>query len=162
MHICMHINHIFNLNSVVHGLVNKYRSDTTTKPRDKGRCEECNTLWQIEIRNMGQKDVCLVLTRWLDLGPGLSPDDDRGRCHNDHEFEVNLAEHEKADSRKRFGNDSIQANSSDALSEEEMYYRNIQFIQDQAYRKLMTRFGVVSWCLHGEKKLDRSSRCVIS
>lgn len=101
---------------------------------------------------MGQKDICLVLTRWLDLGPGLSPDDNRWRCHNDHEFEVNLAEHEKADSRQRFENDSIQANCSDALSEEEMYYRNIQFIQDQAYRKLMTRFGVVSWCLHGKKK----------
>lgn len=162
MHICMHINHIFNLDSVVYGLINKYRSDTTTTPRDKGRCDECNTSWQIEIRNTGQKDVCLVLTRWLDLGPGLSPDDDRWRCHNDHEFEVNLAEHEKTDSRQRFENDSIQANCSDALSEEEMYHRNIQFIQDQAYRKLMTRFGVGSWYLQGEKKLDRSSRCVIS
>lgn len=162
MHICMHINHIFNLNSVVYGLINKYRSDTTTRPRDKGRCDECNTSWQIEIRNMGQKDVCLVLTRWLDLGSGLSPDDDRWRCHNDHEFEVNLAEHEMVDSRQRFENESIQANCSDALSEEEMYYRNMKFIQDQAYRKLMTRVGVVRWCLQGEKKLDRSSRCVVS
>lgn len=107
IHICMHINHIFNLNSVVHGLVNKYRSDTTTKPRDKGRCDECNTSWQIETRNMDEKDVCLFLTRWLDLGPGLSPDDDRWRCHNDHEFEVNLADHEKVDYRQRFENDSI-------------------------------------------------------
>lgn len=56
---------------------------------------------------MDEKDVCLFLTRWLDLGPGLSPDDDRWRCHNDHEFEVNLADHEKVDYRQRFENDSI-------------------------------------------------------
>lgn len=162
MHICMHINRISNLNSVGYGLINRYRSNTTIKPRDKGRCDKCNTSWQIEIRNMGQKDVCLVFTRWLDLGPGLSPDDNRWRCHNDHEFEGNLAEHEKTDSRQRFENDSIQANCSDVLSEEEMYYGNIRFLQDQAYRTLMTRFGIADWCLHGEKKLDRSSRCVVS
>lgn len=73
-----------------------------------------------------------------------------------------MTEHEKANSRQRFEHDSIQGNCSDALSEEGLYYRNIRFIQDQAYRKVMTRFGAVSWCLHGEKKLDRSSRCVVS
>lgn len=97
MHVCMHINRGFKLISVVHRLTNKYSYDPTTKPRDQGRCDKSNASWQIEIRSMGQKEVCLVFTRWLDLGPGLSPDDDRWRCHNDHEFEVNLAEHEKVD-----------------------------------------------------------------
>jgi hypothetical protein len=162
MHSCMHLGRISNLKAVVHELIDKYRSDMTTKPRDHGRCDKCNTSWQIEIRKMGQNDVCLVFTRWLDLGPGLSPDDDRWRCHNNYEFEIKLADDEKTDSRQRFENDSIQANCSDALSEEEMYHRNMRFIQGQAYRTLMTRFGVCSWCLHGEKELDQSSRCAVS
>lgn len=35
--------------------------------------------------------------------------------------------------------------------EEEMYYRNIRFIQNQTYRSLMTRFGVSDWCLYVEQ-----------
>lgn len=85
MHNCMHLGRISDLKDVVHGLINKYRSDTTKNPRDQGICDKCNTSWQIEIRTMGQKDVCLVFTRWLDLGPGLSPEDDRWRCHTNHE-----------------------------------------------------------------------------
>lgn len=162
MHNCIHRGRLSDLKDVVHGLINKYRSDSTTNPRDQGICGKCNTSWQIEIRKMGQKDVCLVFTRWLDLGPGLSPEDNRWRCHTNYEFEIEVAEHEKTDSRQRFENDSIQANCSDALSEEGMYYRNIRFIQDQAYRTRMTRFGAINWCLHGDKKLDRSFRCVVS
>ena len=161
MHSCMHLGRISKLKAVVHELIDKYRSDTTTRPRDHGRCDKCNTSWQIEIRKMGQKDVCLVFTRWLDLGPGLSPDDNRWRCHNNYEFEIKLTDDEKTNSRQRFENDSMQANCSDALSEEEMYHRNMRFIQGQAYRTLMTRFGACSWYLHGEKELDQS-RCAVS
>lgn len=149
MHSCMHLGRISNLKAVVRELIDRHRSDMTTRPRDQGRCDKCNTSWQIEIRKMGQNDVCLVITRWYDLGPGLSPDDDRWRCHNNYEFEINLAGDEKTDSRQRFENDSIQANCSDALSEEEMYHRNVRFIQGQAYRTLMTRVGgmqlVLTW-----------------
>jgi hypothetical protein len=40
----------------------------------KGRCEICNTHFELERRVLSG-DIVLVLTRWLDLGPGLSPDD---------------------------------------------------------------------------------------
>jgi hypothetical protein len=43
-----------------------------------------------------------------------------------------------------------------------MLYRNIRFIQNQAYRTLMIRFGSAGWYLQGEKKIDHSSQCVVS
>jgi hypothetical protein len=46
----------------------------------KDRCEICNTHFELERRLFGG-DVVLVLTRWLDLGPGLSPDDCQWKAH---------------------------------------------------------------------------------
>lgn len=59
--------------------IEQYRSDATLKHlvHQRQRCDNCNTSWKLEIRDLGKKDVCLVSTRWIDLGPGLSPQDAR-------------------------------------------------------------------------------------
>jgi hypothetical protein len=44
-------------------------------------CRSCNVDFQLEIRECGDRALALVITKWLDLGSGLTPKDPRWRAH---------------------------------------------------------------------------------
>lgn len=93
---------------------------------DHGVCEECNTTWKLELRKCGEGDICHVLTCWKDLGPGLDPRDYRWRVHMEH---VPL----KARGRPKDPPTKCAASESDsleALSEKQLYLRNLSILQD--------------------------------
>jgi hypothetical protein len=48
---------------------------------DVRRCRYCNTDFQVEIKEIGEKDLALVITKWLDLGSGSTPMGTRWRAH---------------------------------------------------------------------------------
>lgn len=45
------------------------------------RCPYCNTDFQIEVKESGDERLALVVTKWLDLGSGLTPMDIKWRVH---------------------------------------------------------------------------------
>lgn len=160
--VCMHSN-ISELPYTVHSLIERYSSDeAVTKLADQGRCGKCNTAYKMEIRDLGQKDACFVFTVWMDLGPGLTPDDYRWRCHLDYEHNTLVPDDELVvDPRARFEKDSIQAHYPDALSDEAMYYRNISFLQKTDW-SVMTRKDLSRWFLRaGDAEKRTSTRCVV-
>ncbi|OQE79861.1 hypothetical protein PENNAL_c0049G06879 [Penicillium nalgiovense] len=141
--------------------IERYCSKTSPiEPADQGSCDKCNTSWKLEMRTLDENNASLTLTRWIDLGPGLSPNDAQWRCRFGIELLLNAPNHEIVDSRQRFERDSIQANSSNALSEDEMYWRNISLLQGETYQKVMTSMRYGFYILHGEAKTS-SSRCII-
>lgn len=142
--------------------ITRYCSTISPKvPADKGRCDTCNTSWQLEIRTLDETYASLTFTIWMDLGPGLSIDDPQWkyRCHG-----VRIsssAKHEILDSRLRFERDSIQARSPNALSEDEMYHRNISLLEGKKYQKLMTRGSHGAWVLHGQAEAKKRTHCIV-
>ncbi|KAJ5463913.1 F-box domain-containing protein [Penicillium sp. IBT 31633x] len=44
-------------------------------------CSSCNTDYQVELHRLGQNGLALVITRWLNLGAGLTPEDPQWRVH---------------------------------------------------------------------------------
>ncbi|CAG8340841.1 unnamed protein product [Penicillium salamii] len=163
MNICKHISTFdTSLCEILSSQIKRYCSTTSISvPVEQGRCDKCNTSWQLEIRDLDESRASIALTRWMDLGPGLSIEDvDWKYCHL-----CSLSsppERTLVDSRLRFERDSIQAGLPGALSEEGMYRRNVAFLRDKAYRKMMTYVGDGIFTLHGEPKAKTgSSQCII-
>lgn len=163
MYICNHINTCdTSLREILASQIKRYCSTTSTSvPADQGSCDQCNTCWQLEIRDLDETRASITLTRWMDLGPGLRIDD------VDWKYRLfcvlsSPPERKLVDSRLRFERDSIQAGLPDALSEEGMYWRNVALLRGKTYQKLMTYVGHGIYTLHGEPKAKaRSSECII-
>jgi len=116
----------------------------------EGRCSQCNTSWKLQLREIGKEDICLLLTQWKDLGPGLDPDDGRWgtwTCRS----ELNASEM-VVDPRMRFEMQSNEpgSSSSQTLSEEDMFLRNVSLLRAQRYRTVMRQWGE-GWYLQGKE-----------
>lgn len=165
--VCMHIGTLrSNFYDLIKSLIETYRrqDQDTTRLSDHGKCDQCNTSWKLELRELEEKDICLVLTRWIDLGPGLSPEDHRWRIHLDFErIRALEASDMSGDPRMRFemNSDDPQYSSSEALSDEEMYLRNVSLLRARRYRTVMKRWGPGWWFLQGKEGEAKGSRCIV-
>jgi hypothetical protein len=56
------------------------RSEKSSNPNIY-QCSFCCTDFQLEVVDCDRKGIALVITRWLDLGSGLDPDDPKWRRH---------------------------------------------------------------------------------
>ncbi|KAJ6002660.1 hypothetical protein N7451_005207 [Penicillium sp. IBT 35674x] len=153
------------LRDLITSLIPQYSGNGSGKPIHWQRCQSCNTSWKLEIRDLGN-DICLVSTRWVDLGPGLTPEDARWRIHHYGGSGIMLDDHDLVgDPRVRFEENFLQGSS--ALTEDELFQRNISFLKGQTYQTRMTRWGPSRWYLVGEKlekdkdrSKSESSSCV--
>jgi hypothetical protein len=79
MKICVH-SKVENLqNRRSYALARYARGIESPAPRfacEEGRCDRCDISWKLDFR-MEDFGLCLVLTRWMDLGPGRNPSDPR-------------------------------------------------------------------------------------
>ncbi|CAG8026697.1 unnamed protein product [Penicillium olsonii] len=81
----------------------RYCSTTSPKiPPDQGHCDECNTSWKLEIRTLDETHASLVLTLWMDLGPGISPADPEWKYRLFFAHRAAFTHHKIVNSRLRF------------------------------------------------------------
>jgi hypothetical protein len=88
---------------------------------DVRKCRYCNTDFQVEIKEIGHKDLALVITKWIDLGSGSTPMGTRWRDQlaRDKAAEIGKSS-EAGDIRLRFeGNSGLW---QDSLSRQKASY----------------------------------------
>ncbi|PLN85570.1 hypothetical protein BDW42DRAFT_202409 [Aspergillus taichungensis] len=157
MKVCRHIPTFDpGFDDILASQIRRYRSATSPRvPADEGSCDKCNTPWQLEIRTLDETHASLILTIWMDLGPGLSVEDPQWKYRLFNVPPSLSAEHEIVDSRLRFERDSVQARSSNALSEDGM--------EDiSTYQTVMTPVDGRTYIMHGQAEAKTSpSHCII-
>lgn len=85
--------------------IHQFFSGLDPRPMYFEKCAQCNTFWKLELRASNGKNVLLVFTRWLDLGPGLIPEDEpHGKIHQTDWPSESLEGHALVDARARFEN----------------------------------------------------------
>ncbi|KAF3390352.1 hypothetical protein F1880_009386 [Penicillium rolfsii] len=162
--VCRHIGTHFsksNFREIINTVFEAYRrqGQSSAGLSNHGRCHECSTAWSLDLREVEVNNVCLTLTRWKDLGPGLSPDDPRWRNHlplGPYVSPVDIN-----DPRIRF---EMHANDPQGLSVDDMLARNLALLQGRRYRRIMKQWEPGRWILQGqEDKAKRShSQCVVN
>ncbi|KAJ5903407.1 hypothetical protein N7504_005790 [Penicillium tannophilum] len=140
--------------NIITSLIAQYSSGADDHPVQCRTCRICGINWKLELRvSQDEKDIFLVFTRWLDLGPGLSREDWQWKIHH-HYLELDVLEDlELLNARSRFETESIQTSPS----EEALFHRNAAFLEQQKYRKMMTRWGASKWYLAGEDREESKS-----
>ncbi|KAJ5116471.1 hypothetical protein N7456_000819 [Penicillium angulare] len=111
----------------------------------QGKCRKCNTEYEIQVREANTDDVTLTITRWADLGPGLTPKDMRWRSH----LLLGRGTVDTSDivsnPRQRFDHAPGSHKSGSYVSIEERYRRNMSYLQAQGYRDKMEQVGNLAW-----------------
>jgi hypothetical protein len=77
--ICPHLSNL-RAERLIKPLVDLYYLDQQPAPYFKG-CSSCKTDYEVELCEFGANDLALVNTRWVNLGPGISPTDRRWNFH---------------------------------------------------------------------------------
>lgn len=167
--VCRHIGtHLSNFLEIIKSVFEAHRHQgrSSVGLSDHGKCHECSTAWKLDLRDVEADDVCLVLTRWKDLGPGRSPEDSRWRIQLPGGSYVSLENADMLnDPRMRFemhAKDS-QGHWSQRLSVDDMFARNLALLQDRRYRRIMKQSEPGLWFLQGpEDEAKRwGQKCVV-
>ncbi|CRL22141.1 unnamed protein product [Penicillium camemberti] len=132
--ICEHILYLYILNSIT-DLV-KAHSESELKPTcsaSSNCCEVCRTDYHIELHEFNSRDLALVITRWINLGTGQSPDDPQWkRVQSVYEKPPLLDGKELASPRVAF-----EKVVSDHWSKEALTLSNVSFLRNSEYRNSM-------------------------
>lgn len=120
----------------------------TYQPEFYSNCEECNTDYEIGwLRNEELRNITVVVTRWVSLGPGLTPDDPRWRinayCETWGQPQGLKLESEERGPSPRWTFEGLTDTSVDTLTS-----HNLSYIEEDRYQAEMVRVSdVPSWGL---------------
>lgn len=123
-------------------------TETQSEAPETFHCSPCDTTYQVEVRTCGDEGVAVVVTKWLDLGAGLDPHDDRWRRYiltERHEMKEIVPPSQES-TRTRFERDSC-------VSLEELSRRNSSLLEKRAYTRSMDHWFDNVWVLQGNKRL---------
>lgn len=132
--ICAHklYNHLAKL---VDPMVESYHKGHNPEPTT-GTCEQCNTDFQINIRPCGN-DSAVVITRWIDLGSGISPDDFQWKVHSELLLSSGCIEYVvKGDPKPGSPRTRFEAGSEDH-SVKALLERNFSYLEGHRYKQVM-------------------------
>ena len=93
-------------------------------------CDKCNTDLRIEICEFGSQ-LALVVTTWINLGPGLTPDDPQWKIR------TRQCRYMTLDPRYRTSSPRVSFENASPLSLEALLSKNLSYIKDKRYREIM-------------------------
>lgn len=109
-------------------------------------CNSCNAVTQLEVKRFSREESAMLVTRWIDLGSGITPPAVRWIFERTAFWSARLLiSSNTGDARSRF--ESQSGSSLDRLSQ-----RNASLLTGGRYRKEMDPWSSV-WILQGERRL---------
>jgi hypothetical protein len=132
------------------GLCRAYQCHTEFECRvspDVLECRYCNMDFQVEIKKVGDEELALVITKWLDLGSGLTPMDPMWRAH--------LGSHRAAERAKvgEAGVIRLRFESEPGPSLDSLSRQNALYLNGKRFMGAMDRLYHRTWILQGSKRL---------
>lgn len=127
---------------------NSTRSERPREPKCH-RCRRCNFNFQLEVLDTVSDGLAIVITKWLDLGSGLTPMDPKWRIlasafqdgENRNE-QVSEAEKCKTDFEKEEG-----------MMQQAVTLRNASYLSDQRYKNTMSKWLFGEWTLQAGQRM---------
>ncbi|KAJ5978163.1 hypothetical protein N7501_001505 [Penicillium viridicatum] len=130
MFICSHVDYVQRA-ELINPVVFAYL-DGEKDPCSTYTCNQCNTDTRIEVCEYGSH-LALVFTTWVNLGPGLTPDDPRWRIYSCGYENRGVT----LDPNDCTGSPRVSFENVSPLSLGELLSRNLSYLKDQRYRKVM-------------------------
>ena len=121
----------------------------TEGPREPKRriCRQCKFIYQLEVLDTGSDGLAIVITKWLDLGSGLTPLDQRWRFRTELTHEDDGADHAGDAERCR-----LEFEKAGGLNQHVITLRNASYLSKQQYRQTMNKISAGVWILQAGRR----------
>ena len=121
----------------------------TEGPREPKRrvCRKCKFIYQLEVLDTGSDGLAIVITKWLDLGSGLTPLDQRWRLFTEFPHEDDGANHADDADRCR-----LEFEKGGGLKQHVITLRNASYLSKQQYRQTMNNISAGVWILQAGRR----------
>lgn len=144
----------------IESLVGEYVRDHDKTPQREGQCDKCCMSWLIKMRTINDSEACFNLTQWRNLGSGLDPLENQWLFHasiglDNHSV---LGEGQRCDPRQKFEEELVPAGGLNALSEKELFDRNISWLDRRAYETVMSPSINGNWWLNVWEYMPRRNK----
>lgn len=106
-----------------------------------GNCKICNTSYEFQVEAVGTQHATLTITRWVDLGPGLTPEDIRWRSHLLFQQRTLGPSSLFSDPRRRFEQSPANHDGGDQVSFKQRYRRNLAWLREGRHLRMMSWVG---------------------
>lgn len=115
------------------------------------KCQDCNTDFQIEIKDFADQGLALVVTKWLDLGSGLTPMDARWTVH------IGSGKAAELGTLGTAGDVRLRFESETGLSQDTLSCQNASYLKSKRFKSAMYRWNYNTCILQAGKRLPLSS-----
>ncbi|OQE94339.1 hypothetical protein PENNAL_c0004G08217 [Penicillium nalgiovense] len=135
MSICNH-EYLHSFDYLLNGVVGAHRAGEKA-PSVSFACDRCDTEVLVEISEC-ENELALVITKWINLGAGLTPDDPPWKKH--HDFGRATMIHRSPDKRGKGKASAVTASARtcfESASVDSLRARNIAYLKDQRFKKTM-------------------------
>ena len=113
------------------------------------KCRHCKFVFQVEVFETVSDGLAIVITKWLDLGSGLTPTDPKWRILTA-VFQGGDQENEKASEAEKCRMDF---EKEEGMTQQAVTHRNASYLKDQRYKdKMSNRFCRV-WILQADQRM---------
>ena len=128
-------------------------------PRETKRrvCRRCKFVYQLEVLDTDSDGLAIVITKWLDLGSGLTPLDQKWRF---------LTELTQEDDGTDYAGDAercrLEFEKEGGLKQHAITLRNASYLSKQQYRKTMNKITAGVWILQAGRRRNMYDWLAIS
>lgn len=128
------------------------------EPREPKRqvCRRRKFVYQLEVLDTGSDGLAIVITKWLDLGSGLTPADQRWRFLTGLTQEDDGIDHAGDAERCR-----LEFEKEGGLKQQAITLRNASYLSQQDYRKTMNKLSAGVWILQAGRRRSTYNWLVI-
>ena len=118
---------------------------------------QCNFDYRIEVLDTGSDGLAIVITKWLDLGSGLTPLDRKWTLLRELTQEDDGTDHAGDAERCR-----PDFEKEEGLEQHAITLRNASYLSKQQYRKTMNKVSAGAWILQACRRRKWYERGAIS
>ena len=118
-------------------------------PREPKRriCRRCQLLYQLEVLTAGNDGLAIVITKWLDLGSGLTPLDPKWRFLSEYAPRADGIDHAGDAERCR-----LDFEKEEGLKHHGITLRNASYLSKKQFRKTMNETYTGVWVLQAGRR----------
>ncbi|KAJ6184365.1 hypothetical protein N7519_005666 [Penicillium mononematosum] len=158
MSICKH-EYFRSFDCLLNGVVGAHRAGKKA-PSASFTCGRCDTEVLVEISEY-ENELALVITKWINLGAGLTPDDPQWRKHHDPRRATMIRSSNKRGKRKASAVKASARACFESASLDSLRSHNIAYLKDQRFKKSMiykpNMFDGPTWYLYKHRSISRWS-----
>ena len=138
------------LSRMIESSLDEY-STRLEKPREAGQhvCHHCNVVFQLQVLKTVRDGLAIVITKWLDLGSGLTPMDPKWRILADRVRDGDQ-EQEQASQAK---NCRMDFEKEEGMMQQALTLRNASYLNDQWYKGRMWKLCCGDWILQADQHM---------